>query len=320
MLSMDPEEWHNRSQGDLKNTQLNTSDGRFLDYPELLAEVGPRYEAIANLAAYREKSASSQAALDRIAASLVEAAPDVVVIVGDDQRELFSAANQPMVAIFHGESIVMGRRYVDGRDVAPWLKMVAKGYAMDDHHHFAAAPTLALELIERLADRGFDVAAVDRVQNPQEAAFGHAYGFVVKRLFGGRAIPVLPILLNTYYRPNVPSPTRCFALGRALRETLEASPSDARVAVIASGGLSHFIVDEALDRHVLEGLSPGGSDLLKSLPRGALNEGSSEILNWITVAGVLENVAPAWTEYYPVYRTPAGTGVGVAFAAWPVTR
>ena len=47
-----------------------------------------------------------------------------------------------------------------------------------------------------------------------------------------------------------------------------------------------------------------------------LNSGSSEIRNWIVVAGVAERLKTQWQEYVPLYRSPAGTGCGMAFAAW----
>jgi len=47
-----------------------------------------------------------------------------------------------------------------------------------------------------------------------------------------------------------------------------------------------------------------------------LNSGSSEILNWIALAGAASPLAMQWSAYEPLYRTPAGTGVGAAFAIW----
>jgi hypothetical protein len=56
--------------------------------------------------------------------------------------------------------------------------------------------------------------------------------------------------------------------------------------------------------------------LLRELPSGALNSGSSEILNWILTAGACDHLPLRWLEYEPLYRTPAGTGVGSAFGVW----
>jgi 3-O-methylgallate 3,4-dioxygenase len=91
---------------------------------------------------------------------------------------------------------------------------------------------------------------------------------------------------------------------------------DIRVGVIASGGLSHFTIDEELDRRVLEACRTGDEKALASIPRAKLNSGNSEIRNWIVVAGAAAGLRADWQEYVPLYRTPAGTGCGMAFAAW----
>jgi len=187
---------------------------------------------------------------------------------------------------------------------------------MDDFHRFPGHPTLALEIIQGLLDRAVDASSSARVADPAKAGFGHAVGFIIRRLFKGRAIPVVPVLLNTYYPPNVPSAARAFSIGEHLRSSIEAAPSDLRVAIIASGGLSHFVVDTVLDRQVLDGIVGNEGDLLRSIPRQALRSGSSEILNWIVAAGALQGRPVAWSEYVPLHRTPAGTGVGAAFVSW----
>jgi hypothetical protein len=127
---------------------------------------------------------------------------------------------------------------------------------------------------------------------------------------------VLPILLNTYFPPNVMTAERAHDIGGKIRAALESIPSSTRVAVIGSGGLSHFVVDEALDRRVLEGLKAENAELLRTIPRSALNSGSSEILNWVMTAGAVQHLPLDWVDFQPIYRTPAGTGIGVAFACW----
>ena len=126
----------------------------------------------------------------------------------------------------------------------------------------------------------------------------------------------MPVFVNTYYPPNVPSAARCHEFGRALRRAVESWPAPAKVAIIASGGLSHFVVDEELDHRVLDGIAGRDAGILGSLSRDQLRSGTSEILNWIVAAGALEDLAPTVLDYVPGYRTPAGTGAGMAFACW----
>ncbi|WP_176596780.1 MULTISPECIES: hypothetical protein [Sphingobium] len=315
LLAIDWEEWQRRAEADFHNPELNLSDGRFLSYEELASENGAPYASLATAQQFEQSAGRSQAGLDRLADALEASAPDVVVVVGDDQGELFSLANTPAMSIYYGDDILTNDHW--GRDDKPvWMREMAKGYAMDRIHRFPAAPDLARQVIDGLMDRHVDVGAAAHVDDPAKAGFGHAFGFIAERLFRGRQIPILPILLNTYFPPNVMRADRAFRIGRKLRGAIEGAADGVRVAVVASGGLSHFVVDEALDRKVLAGLEPGQDHLLRDVPPEALHSGSSEILNWIMTAGAVEHLPLSWTEYEPVRRTPAGTGVGLAFACW----
>ena len=315
MLTLEGKRWSERAADDMRNPGLNTSDGRFVSYEQLARENGAPYGSVATEERFLQVERASQRALDRLAAEIEASAPDVVVIVGDDQQELFSAANMPAVSIYYGERVVMHPFEINERSPS-WLGAVTKGYAMDAAHEFAGHPELALDLIRGLIERDVDVGVSARIDDPGKAGFGHAYGFIVERLFKGRAIPVVPVLLNTYYPPNQITARRCYDIGRALRASIEASVLNLRVAVAASGGLSHFIVDDVLDQGVLDALRAKDAQALREIPQAALNSGSSEIRNWIMVAALVEGLKLAWSEYHPVRRTPAGTGTGVAFASW----
>ena len=315
LLTLSSEHWQHRAEADYANHALNMSDGRLLRYDEVLAEQGPRCAAQISPEVLKIKEDSCNAALDYLADVLWAARPDIVVIIGDDQRELFNSANQPAIAIFHGAQIVTYRKFAPDES-ARWRNDMARGYLMDDQHIILGAPSFSEKLIEGLVSEDFDVAACDRVENPDTAGFGHAYGFIVKRLFRGRSIPVVPVLLNTYYGPNVPSAARCWSFGQAIRRTIESIPDRLQVALIASGGLSHFVVDEDLDHKILGAMAHGDTEILTSIPRTALKSGSSEILNWIALAGAMSPLQMLWHAYHPLYRTPAGTGVGAAFAVW----
>ena len=186
-----------------------------------------------------------------------------------------------------------------------------KSYAMDAVHSFPGNPNSRWNSSRELIDSDVDIGAAAKVEDPRKSGFGHAYGFIIARLFKGRQIPVVPILLNTYYPPNALTAKRCYHIGRALTRIIESSTSRQRIAVAASGGLSHFVVDEKLDRKVLDAIKRKDAATLKALSASEMNSGSSEIRNWIMVAGLVEHLANDWTEYYPAYRTPAGTGTGI---------
>ena len=131
-------------------------------------------------------------------------------------------------------------------------------------------------------------------------------------------MPIVPVFQNTCYPPNHVSPARAYDFGTAIGAAIEAWDRDARVAVVASGGLSHFVVDEEVDRTILRALSDRDADTLRSLPRHRLYSATSESLNWVALGGAMAGTGLAMdlVDYTPVYRTEAGTGGGWAFALW----
>jgi hypothetical protein len=316
LLAIGSELWSERGMDDLKRKVIALSDGRNLSYQDLSREVGDRYAAMATPENFRVQHRRAQVALDRLAAEIADTAPDVVIIVGDDQDELFGNAQLPAIAIYRGEEIVMHPKSEVQPGLPEWYLTANRGYLMDRAHRHPASPALATQLIVGLMDEGVDMASASEVTDPVKAGFGHAYGFVIHRLFPKYKIPVVPVMLNTYFPPNVPRPARCYDIGCALRRVIAALPQDHRIAVVASGGLSHFHTDSELDERVLGALRTGDGDVLRGLPMSALRSGSSEILNWVLAAGALAALKVSWSDYVPVYRTPAGTGIGLAFAVW----
>ena len=128
--------------------------------------------------------------------------------------------------------------------------------------------------------------------------------------------PMVPISINARYPPNWISPRRSYALGQAVRRAIEEWDSDLRVAIATSGGLSHFVVDEELDRMVLQAMSEANGELLANLPRRRLQSATTEICNWICVAGAMGDTKMDIISYEPGYRSPAGTGCGCGCGSW----
>jgi hypothetical protein len=315
LCATDAPMWEQRAISDHSNPELFDLNGELRSYEEL-ARINRSYEREASAEHLANQSRQVQAALDRLAADLAAARPDVVLIVGDDQHELFDSGNLPAVSIFYGDK-ASTHTFAQRRIGDPeFMKVLSKAYAMDEHHQLACDGEFARDLIEHLIESGVDIGACAKVSEPETHGFGHAYGFIVTRLMAQLDARIVPVLLNTYYPPNQPTPARCYAIGRAIRAAIDASKLNRRVAVVASGGLSHFVTNEQLDQRVIAALKSGGGTDLCQLPVKLLKSGSSEIRNWIAVAGILGNAKVTWVEYVPVYRTPAGTGVGLAFARW----
>ena len=94
---------------------------------------------------------------------------------------------------------------------------------MDRHHDLNCDSPFATDLIGHLIGTGVDIAAISKVNDPETHGFGHAYGFVVKRLMANLTAPIVPLMLNTYYPPNQPTPARCYAIGmRCARQSRRA--------------------------------------------------------------------------------------------------
>lgn len=316
LLVLGGEQWAFRSQDDRRNRSLNTLDGRLCSYDELVAQRGERFGAQSDPACFPVLARQAEAALDRLAAALLAARPDVVVVVGDDQGELFGPDNFPAISVFHGPALVM-KPFDHLPPMPSWAdREFWAGYGMDLPNRYPGAPALGLEVVHGLIDEGVDVASSDRIVDPTVHGFGHAFGFVIQRLMRDLPVPMLPVLLNTYFPPNTPTAARCHEIGRKLGRVLRGARSVQRVAVVASGGLSHFLCEEAHDRRVLDAMRHHDAEALGRIPQAALVSGSSEIRNWLVAHGAVAPMAMAQCDYLPVYRTPVGTGIGLGFVTW----
>jgi 3-O-methylgallate 3,4-dioxygenase len=320
MLNAAPEEWPLFEEIDRKRAHLH-KDGSRATFDELLAIAPASLKAELAPERHARRHAEAMAAIDRLRAAVADARLDALVIVGDDQKEVYHDDLMPSVLVYRGETIpnVPNRttRKMDA-EVAwrpEWAKRAsARYYEERETRHYPVDAALANHLITALIEREFDVASANAL--PDGEGEGHAFAFVHKRLMTGSPVPVVPVFLNTYYPPNQPSPRRCYRLGQAIREAIEKYPTDLRVGIVASGGLSHFTIDEALDGQVIRALRDKDADALQLLPREMLNSGSSEIRNWICAAGALEHLDLQWVHYAPGYRTAAGTGTGLCFGCW----
>jgi 3-O-methylgallate 3,4-dioxygenase len=314
-LSSGVEMWPDHAERDRRNPLLLGTDARFHTYDELLARADPALGKELAPEVWERKYRRCQEAIDALSTFLDKAHPDVAVVIGDDQRELFRDDGIPALACFTGPQLVDMPPSAEAAERMPKGIRAASWAAHADHpESHPVHSALSAHIAERLSRDDFDLTVF--TQQPAGRSLGHAFTFPRYRLGLARDTPIVPVFVNTYYPPNVPSAARCYDLGRTLRRAVESWPAGDRVAVIASGGLSHFVVDEQLDRRVLAGITGRDAGILGSLSPDQLRSGTSEILNWIVAAGALENLAATVLDYVPGYRTPAGTGAGMAFARW----
>src|SRR5580693_2908730 len=285
-------------------------DASYHTYEETLAGADPRMAEELRPEVWAGKYQRVQAAIESLAATLKAAGADLALVIGDDQRELFIDDGIPAFACFTGTELF--DMAPDAEAFAKLPKGIQAAYWAVHGEEKAVHPVareLSAHIAERLALADFDLTVFTR--QPAGRTLGHAFTFPRYRLGLPAATPIVPVFVNTYYPPNVPSAARCYSLGTSLRQAVESWESDARVAVIASGGLTHFVIDEDLDRGVLDSIATKDAAGLAGIPRGKLRSGNSEILNWVTAAAVLEGLTPTILDYVPGYRTPAGTGTGM---------
>src|SRR5256714_6601849 len=255
--------------------------GQVYDYGGLLqARQGEHLDAQIDDAVWAEKHARCDRAIDALAETLAETAPDLVVIIGDDQRELFLDDGMPTLAIFWGESVESIPKPEE--ELPPSLRPARWANYGEQRESYRCVPELGRHVVEQMMLEGFDVAQLR--EQPAGRSIGHAFNFVRIRLMRDHAVPMLPVMVNTYFPPNQPTAGRCYAFGRALRRAVESWSGDDRVAVVGSGGLSHFVIDEELDHRVLDALRSRDADEITSIPQAELVSGTSEIRNWLVVA------------------------------------
>jgi 2,3-dihydroxyphenylpropionate 1,2-dioxygenase len=231
------------------------------------------------------------AALGEVQRRLSAARPDVIVLIAGDHIEGFFLDAVPALAVFVGARAAgeFGRYR----------------YAFDVHEPVARA------IVEQGIEAGFDLAYSQHV--PLDYAFYVPLHFAMP----APAVPIVPLYVNVYLPPQ-PTPRRCHAWGRALRGILDARAE--RVALIASGGLSHFpgteryaTPDFDFDRALLATLAEGRGGETARLTGEELDKaGNVELRTWITLLGAVGDARAEVLCYEPSWHH------GNAVVAWPV--
>lgn len=316
LLSTPPEQWDLRAKADRANKQ-HYYRGKTYDYESLLQERAPGFAKETDIEVRRDRFARCQRALDAVGRKFKEVAPDAFVIVGNDQREIFSEDLTPAITVFRGAQI---ENIPDKKpEVSPGLKIAETGNCPPDGATYSGAQDLADHIIKTLVGDDFDPAQATKLPNDCERlGIPHAYGFVYHRVLGDAPPPSVPVIFNVHYEPNRPSIRRCLALGHALRRAIQSWKGHQRVALVASGGLTHFVIDEEFDQTVLGAIERGDEEALSRLPESYFRVGTAEIKNWLPViaAMIAEGKKFHKIDYVPCYRSDAGTGNAMAFVYW----
>jgi hypothetical protein len=291
---------------------LLDGEGAPITFDALMALVGDTNSDKVTNEQLSARHAAARSAISGLAEVLGAAALDALIVIGDDQKEMLRGDQVPSLLVYTHPTI-RGERPPHAPGRPEWvLRGSDRYYPADGPRDFPVARALGSHLTEHLEGQGFEVAGFERDDVPM----GHAFAFIQSQLMAARPIPIVPVMLNALYPPNQPTPERCLEIGEAIERAVWAFPENARIGVVASGGLSHFVVDEKLDREVVRALTERDHGTLAGLPLRKLNSGNAEIRNWICAAGALRSLRIDQIDYIPGYRTRAGTGTGLCFAVW----
>ncbi|WP_233804903.1 hypothetical protein [Paraburkholderia sp. HP33-1] len=244
--------------------------------PDLLArpEIDPA-DAVARL----------KAGYVRLREQLEAARPDVVLVTSDCHFQSFNTAAFVVgTAAQHTGSMAFFKRSD--------IDLTIKG-----------APEFAAAIVDAVRAKGLEVEAAPRVD------LDHGQIVPLRQLLPRPDLPVIPIITQPA-RGFSPFNARMF--GEALRDMIDAS--GLRVAVLATGGLSHWLdpgkyghFDTEFDTYILEMLKSGrGLELANLEPFALLSHGQYEFLNWLIMLGVVGDAVPAEVYAYESMQASGG--------------
>ena len=221
------------------------------------------------------------AAMRQLGKVLDETKPDVVIFLGSDHLETFSIGCVPLFAILAGNRAI--------------AKFANRTYDLPIHREMAE------DLLTRLVRAEFDFAY------SEDAILGHSFAVPFEFVLEGRDIPIVPFHTNVYL-PPLATPKRCAMLGREIAGIV-ASRSE-RVAIIASGGMSHFPgtwkylhPEFDFDRWMIGELERGNADALLELTVEQLDEvGNTELLTWAILLGAIGEQPGELLHYTPTWH------------------
>ncbi len=235
---------------------------------------------------------------DRVHEWLAKVKPDVAVVAYNDHGLNFFLDKMPTFAI----------------GAAAEYRNADEGWGIPTLTPFRGVPDLSWHLIESVVADEFDVTTC------QEMLVDHGFSLPMALLWPGGGdwpVRVVPVSVNTVQHP-LPSPARCYKLGRALGRAIAAYDEDMRVVVIGTGGLSHQLdgtragfINKAFDRMCMDRIVGDPQSLTHyTIPQLVEQAGAQgvELVNWIVARAMLEgDVACVHSNYHiPISNTAAG--------------
>jgi aromatic ring-opening dioxygenase catalytic subunit (LigB family) len=233
------------------------------------------------------------------------ARPDVLIVFSPDHWVNFFLDNLPALCIGVGE--------MHAGPPEPWLSAFP-------HKQMAGHAALAQHVLERAYADGFEPAVSYKL------ALDHGFCIPLWKADLDPLPAIVPVIINTV-EPPFPSPSRCFEFGHSIADAVRSFPGSLRVALLATGGLSHSIgeatmgaIDEAFDRECLQHMAAGNRDALitfldQRLP--AAGNGAAEVRNWVAAHGAASAAGARGFDLIHYSAMPE-IYVGCGLASWPV--
>lgn len=234
---------------------------------------------------------------------LLAARPDVIVAFSNDHLLNWPINNTPEYTVGIGAEHVGPADWYD-----EWL-------GMDTKYRIPGHPELARFIVNESVRRRLALAYLRTME------FDDGISVPMHYLNPEGAIPLVPVTMNCTV-PPVPTPEHCYQVGTILRDVLKAFAGNERIAVLATGGLSHepggpryFWVDEEFDRWFLDLLKRGDHDaLLRECTLEKMEEagsgGTAELNAWILAMAFTRGPADV-LAYMPAVAWRSGTGMVV---------
>jgi OH-DDVA oxygenase len=321
-LSTTPDEWLLRLPAD-KARKDHPFRGGSYDF-DTLVEIrkGEGLSQKITLEERTRRAAACATAIEVMADAFTAAKPDVAVIFGNDQKELFLDDMIPALTVFDGDMLWNGpATAAQAAKMAPGIHAAEAGHNPPQYTEYPGHPELAGRIIRQAMQDNFDVARSSRLPvhpGHWNSGIGHAFGFVYRKIMRDQVIANVPIFANTFFPPNQPTARRCFEFGQCVGRAIRNWNSDARVVVFGSGGMSHFVIDEEFDAKIFKAIAERDSESLVTIGEEWFQAGTSELKNWIAAAGCLFQTSLSGTlvDYVPCYRSEAGTGTANGFVYW----
>jgi hypothetical protein len=246
-----------------------------------------------------EQRARFLASFDLLRQRLEQARPDLLVIFVNDHLQNFFYNNMPAYCVGLADAYqAPSKRGAEFLRIPPRRVPGAKAWAR--------------ELLEAGWEAGFDFAY------SQELEFWDDASVPLHFLMPQATVPIVPILTNCA-APPLPPPRRSYQLGRFVREFIQKRPKGERVALLGSGGISHWVgtpetgkINPDFDQRVLDSIRQGQGEALAALSDGEIEKeggnGGQELRNWIAVLGALPGHTGEVLSYEAVPDWIAGVG------------